>query len=410
MHDKDGRYYGRIWAFRDLTAHRRAEQQKAALEAQLRQTQKLEALGTLAGGIAHDFNNILTAIIGNQELALMDLDAREDLRHALDGIGQASKRAKELVRQILTFSRKQQPERKPQSLQPIVAEVLSLLRASLPVTIEICPDLSPDAPVVLADGNQIHQVAMNLCTNAAHAMRGRPGCLTVGLALRVLDAVACQTLPDLRPGRYALLTIGDTGCGMGADVLARIFEPFFTTKGPGEGTGLGLAVVHGILKDHDGAIAVRSQPGVGTIFELYFPEAVEAEAAIREADTSILRGRGECILVVDDEEAICAVIGAMLEKIGYSAETFDDPRAALERLRTAPAAFALLLTDRTMPHLSGPELVAQVHVVRPGLPAFVMSGLSDEGPAADEEYGLVAKPIDIADLSRTLRHALDAAR
>jgi PAS domain S-box-containing protein len=410
VHDKNRRYYGRIWAFRDITAHRRAEQQKAALEAQLRQTQKLEALGTLAGGIAHDFNNILTAIIGNQELALMELDAPEDLRRSLDGIGQASKRAKELVRQILTFSRKQQPERKPQSLQPIVAEVLGLLRASLPVTIEICPDLSLDAPIVLADGNQIHQVAMNLCTNAAHAMRGRPGRLSVRLARRLLDAAASQALPELRPGRYALLTISDTGCGMSAEVLARIFEPFFTTKGPGEGTGLGLAVVHGIMKDHDGAIAVRSQPGVGTTFELYFPEAVEADVAVREADTGILPGRGECILVVDDEEAICAVIGAMLEKIGYRAETFDDPRAALERLRAAPAAFDLLLTDRTMPHLSGPELVAQVHIVRPNIPAFMMSGLSDEDPAAGQEYGLVAKPIDIANLSHILRHALDATR
>ncbi len=241
-------------------------------------------------------------------------------------------------------------------------------------------------------------------------MRGRTCQLTVKLAPRILDEAACQAFPDLRPGKYALLTITDTGCGMSPEVLARIFEPFFTTKGPGEGTGLGLALVHGIMKDHEGAITVRSQPGVGTTFELFFPEAAETNAPVRAEDTSILPGRGECILVVDDEEAICAVIGAMLDRIGYRVESFDDPRAALERLRAAPATFDLLLTDRTMPHLSGPELVAQAHVLRPHLPALVMSGLNDEDPSAGEEYGLVAKPIDIAELSRTLRQALDACR
>ena len=409
VRDKEGRYYGRIWAFRDLTAQRRAEQQKAALEEQLRQTQKLEALGTLAGGIAHDFNNILTAILGNQELALMDLDEPVGLRRSLDGIGQAGKRAKELVRQILTFSRKQQPERRAQPLQPIVTEVLGLLRASLPVTIEIRKEFSPDTPIVLADTVQIHQVAMNLCTNAANAMRGRSGQLIVRLASRNLDEAACRALPDLRPGKYAQLTISDTGCCMTPEVLARIFEPFFTTKGPGEGTGLGLSVVHGIMKDHEGTITVHSQPGVGTTFDLYFPEAVRAEATVHVADTSILPGRGECILVVDDEDAICAVLGAMLGNIGYRVETFKDPRAALERVRATPTAFDLLLTDRTMPHLSGPELVEQIHVLRPHLPAFVMSGLSDEDPSAGKEYSLVAKPIDIADLSRILHQALNAS-
>ncbi len=415
VRDKEGRYYGRMWIHRDITEQRRAEAQQAVLEAQLRQNQKLEALGTLAGGIAHDFNNILTAIILNWELALMELHRPEALRRPLDEIGQASTRAKELVRQILTFSRRQKPERQRQCLHTIVIEAFGLVRASLPSTIGIEQEISPDTPAVLADAGQIHQVVMNLCTNAAHAMSDGPGRLTVRLEPCLLDEAACRTLADLRPGRYARITISDTGRGMEPAVLARVFEPFFTTKGPGEGTGLGLAMVHGIVKEHEGGIAVRSEPGAGTTFELYFPEAGEADGPVRTVETTIVSGHGELILVADDEQAICLVIGAMLRKIGYQVETYDDPREALERLRAAPeGTFHLLLTDRTMPHLSGPELVAQAHAIRPGLPALVMSGLNSpmDGaePAADRAYGLLAKPIDIADLSHAVRQTLEAGR
>ncbi len=398
----------------DISEQRRAEQQKAALETQLRQNQKLEALGTLAGGIAHDFNNILTAIVVNQELALMDAQDANEVRQRLAEIGLASNRAKELVRQILTFSRQQKHERLRQHLQMTIHEALSLVRASLPATIEIIQDLSADAPAVLADAGQIHQVVMNLCTNAAHAMRDKPGCLAVRLGQRVLDEAACRGRPPLRPGLHAVLTVADTGHGMEPAVIARIFEPFFTTKGPGEGTGLGLPMVHGIMSDHDGAIFVRSQPGVGSTFELYFPAATEPVDEAPVFEEEILRGHGESVLVVDDEPAICAAVGAMLGKLGYRVETFGDPGSGLARFQAAPAAFDLVLTDRTMPRMTGPELIAGVHRLRPGLPALLMSGLngaqSHAEVAAAGGYGLVAKPLDIALLSRVVRAALDAAR
>ncbi len=396
-------------ALQDITEQRRAEVQKAALEAQLRQNQKLEALGTLAGGIAHDFNNILTAIIVNQELALMDLAEPAVVQGRLAEIGRASNRAKELVRQILTFSRQQQHELLKQALQPIILEALGLLRSSLPTTIAIEQDLSPEAPPVMADAGQIHQVVMNLCTNAAHAMRHRPGRLTLRLVACALDVSGCLALPGLQPGQYARLTVVDTGHGMDAAVLARIFEPFFTTKGPGEGTGLGLPVVHGIMQDHEGGIFVKSFPGEGTTFDLYFPAATENDIPQVMVDIDIVPGRGESVLVVDDEDAICAAVGATLRRIGYRVQTFTDPRLALEHFKASPEGVDLLLTDRTMPHLSGPELIAGVRERRPGFPVLLMSGL-DSPPVKDAGvegiYRLVAKPIDIAELSQAVRQAL----
>ena len=393
----------------DITEQRRVEEQHLAMEAQLRQNQKLEALGTLAGGIAHDFNNILTAIIVNQELAYMDATEPEAVRQRLAEIGRASNRAKELVRQILTFSRQQQHERLKQRLQPIIQEALGLLRSSLPATIAMEQNLAPEAPPVLADASQVHQVVMNLCTNAAHALRHQPGRLEVRLAPRILDAAACLTLPGLKPGRYAHLTVSDTGHGMEASVLTRIFEPFFTTKGPGEGTGLGLPMVHGIMQDHDGAVFVQSSPGVGTTFDLYFPEATEHDITQTLVDTDIVPGHGESVMVVDDEEAICRAIGAMLRRLGYQVQTFTEPRLALACFQAGPASFDLLLTDHTMPQLSGPQLIAQVRESRPGLPVLLMSGLdSPLGQSGGHEgvYRLVAKPIDFAELSRIMRQAL----
>ena len=393
----------------DVSEQRRAELRQATLEAQLRQNQKLEALGTLAGGIAHDFNNILTAIVVNQELALMDSHDPEAVRQRLAEIGQASNRAKELVRQILTFSRQQQHERTRQYLQTTVSEALSLVRASLPATIEIIQDLAPDAPAVLADAGQVHQIVMNLCTNAAHAMRDKPGCLAVRLGGRVLDQAACDNRPPLRPGLHAMLTIADTGHGMEPAVLARIFEPFFTTKGPGEGTGLGLPMVHGIMRDHEGAIFVESQRGIGTTFELFFPAAEpEATIATPACDEPILRGRGESVLVIDDEPAICAAVGAMLGKLGYRVETFCDPQEGLARFQSAPHAFDLVLTDRTMPRLTGPELIAAARRLRPRVPALLMSGLNEPEDDAAGGYDFVSKPLDIALLSQVVRRVLDA--
>jgi PAS domain S-box-containing protein len=395
----------------DISEEQRAEEERALLEAQLRQSQKLEALGTLAGGIAHDFNNILTAIVVNQELALMDLEQPAELRERLGEISRASNRAKDLVRQILAFSRQQSEQvRTHQRLMPVVQEAMALVRASLPATIEIDQALDADAPAVLADATQVHQIVMNLCTNAAHAMRDRPGRLTVRLAARTLDETQARTLPGLHAGAYARLTISDTGHGMARSVLARIFEPFFTTKGPGEGTGLGLAVVHGIMKDHGGGIFVDSTPEVGTQFDLYFPAATGSGEAAVAAQENIVFGHGESVLVVDDEPAVCDAVGSMLRKLNYRVETFTEPERALARFRADPAAFNLLLTDRTMPRLTGPQLIGRVEAVRSDLAVLVMSGLSS-GPGGDPvvRHRVLAKPLDIVELSRAVRDALAPA-
>ena len=397
----------------DITDRRRTEKEKSMLEAQLRQNQKLESLGTLAGGIAHDFNNILTAIMVNQELALMDLNKPEDLRLRLTEIGRASNRAKELVRQILTFSRQQPYRRERQALQPIVKEALNLVRASLPATIEVVLELSEDAPQSRVDATQIHQVVMNLCTNAAYAMQEKQGRLAVRLVSQSLNDAEVGLYPGLRPGCYARLSVSDTGHGMDAAVLARIFEPFFTTKGPGEGTGLGLAVVHGIMKDYEGGIYVQSRPGEGCMFDLFFPGAGAEEAAgLSAARSKIEPGNGESLLVVDDEPAICEVIAVMLRKIGYQVEKFTDPLMAWERFQGNPEAFDLLLTDLTMPRLTGRVLIAQVQRLRPGFPALLLSG-GGRAPGEKKTEGIavyaeVPKPPDMASLSFAVRRALSA--
>ena len=398
----------------DITERRQTEKEKALLEVQLRQNQKLEALGTLAGGIAHDFNNILTAIIVNQEVALMDINSPADLKVRLNEISRASKRAKDLVHQILTFSRQQPYKRERQKLQPIAKETLSLVRASLPSTIEIVAELSADAPPARVDATQVHQILMNLCTNAAHAMRDGAGLLTVRLAAESLDEAGCRLYPGLVPGGYARLTVKDTGCGMDDEVMARLFEPFFTTKGPGEGTGLGLPVVHGIIKDYEGGIFVRSRVGEGSTFDLFFPAATEAETVQPQAPLQIHAGRGESVLLVDDEPAIGEAIAAMLRKIGYRVEKFSEPLLALERLRANPGGFDVLITDRTMPRLTGPMLVAQAQIIRPRLPAIVMSGLNSnltDGEAAQQAiYTTIAKPPDMAGMSQAVRQALAAGK
>jgi two-component system cell cycle sensor histidine kinase/response regulator CckA len=389
----------------DITEERRAEQERAELELHLRQSQKLEALGTLAGGIAHDFNNILTAIVMNQELAMMDLTNPAELTERLSEIGRASNRARDLVRQILTFSRHQSSQaRTRQRLAPIVQEAMGLVRSSLPATIEIEQDFSPDAPRVMADGTQVHQIVMNLCTNAAHAMRDRPGRIAVRLARSEIDAAHAQ--PGLDPGCYAHLAISDNGHGMDESVLSRIFEPFFTTKGPGEGTGLGLAVVHGIVKDHGGGIFVRSRRGEGTTFDIFFPEATEAGSAKPFAEAPPVGGRGESVLVVDDELAVGSVVGRMLRKLGYRVEVFTDPEAGLARFHAAPADFDVVLTDRTMPRLTGPELIARVRAVRPEMPAMLMSGLNNPAPADEARYQQLTKPINLTELAHAIRIAL----
>ncbi len=403
-----------LTVIQDISEKHEAEQAQVRLEHQLRQAQKLEALGTLAGGIAHDFNNILSAMIVYRELAVMDIDRPDDLRQHLAEIGLASNRAKDLVRQILTFSRQQQQERQAVQLHPVVLEALQLLRASLPATIEILPMIDDQAPQVLADSSQVHQIIMNLCTNAAHAMRDQPGRLKVTLGRRLVDEVKARLHAGLQPGAYVCLSVADTGHGMDSTTVARIFEPFFTTKGPSEGTGLGLSVVHGIMEDHDGVITVDSRLGEGTLFELYFPNYAGTMSAAQEPDESTPRGSGEAVLLIDDERPICDAMRNTLHRLGYRVTAFTNPVDALVCFRATPQAFDLLVTDHTMPRMTGLDIIQEVHRVRPELSAVMVSGLS--GAWTPEKLRgfniceVVAKPLNFAGLAQAVHRAIDRRR
>ncbi len=398
----------------DITERLRSERDKEQLEIQLRQSQKLEALGTLAGGIAHDFNNILAGIVILRELAMMDLNKPDEVRKHLTEMKQATTRAKDLVRQILTFSRKQKQERRPVRLHGVVSEALRLTRSSLPSTIEVRQEIDERAPEVLADTGQVHQVVMNLATNAAHAMRGMKGLLSVRLSTEEVDEAFCRTRPSLRPGTFARLTVSDTGHGMDEATVSRIFEPFFTTKGPGEGTGLGLSVVRGIMEDHDGAILVASRPGEGTTFDLFFPQSA-GESQRKDGSTAETPpGSGESVLLVDDEPALCRAVGAMLKRWGYNVTALTDPTEAVAQFTAAPLGFDLVLADNMMPKMSGFDLIREIQGVRPGVPAILVSGVNTNlTPEALRSFGImqhVPKPVDANHLARAVRTALATRR
>jgi PAS domain S-box-containing protein len=387
----------------DITARKR-------MEDSLLQAHKMEALGTLAGGVAHDFNNILMVIAGNTELAVADLPADHPAQKPLATIEKASLRAANLVHQILTFSRRQAPARLVISLQPEVEEAVKLLRATLPARVEIRAEYAPGAINVSADPTQVHQILMNLGTNAAHAMGESSGVLEIRLEDVTLSADQANVAAGLSAGRYARLVFKDNGCGMDRATRDRIFEPFFTTKGVGKGTGLGLSVVHGIMKNHGGAVSVYSEVGKGTIFHLYFPaadQALEAAGAAPSSPTEIPQGNGERILSVDDEEALVLVTKRQLEKMGYIVTACSDPRQALEIFRARPLEFDALLTDVSMPHLPGAELVQAIRQIRPDVPVVMASGyLRPEDQAAAEQLGireLISKPYNVAELARVLQ-------
>ncbi len=385
--------------------------ERKQLEEQLRQAQKMEAIGQLAGGIAHDFNNLLAAIIGNADLArLITGDGHESQEH-LDAILSASHRATDLVRQILAFSRQQSQQRQPLQLHFVVKEALKLLRATVPADIEFRASLAP-TPTVLADPSEIHQITMNLCTNAWHAMKGRAGTITVELAETDLDESHARQHPDLRPGRYVRLTVADTGCGMDAATQERMFEPFFTTKPVGEGTGLGLSVVHGIVKSHDGGILVASQPGAGTTFHLYFPVFAGEIIAAPGAPLPIPHGQNELVLLVDDEAALAAMGKAALERLGYRVVRHTSPAAALAEFQSRPAEFDLVITDYNMPGMNGAEFGAQVLATRPGQRMILTSGFSvrmnRESSLALGFGELLPKPYDLRGLGEAVQRVLAA--
>lgn len=394
---------------KDITGVKESQAERARLETQLRQAQKLEAIGTLAGGISHDFNNILAAMMGYTELVLLNQPQGTRVQHYLNEILNAGERAKNLVSQILAFSRQSESERKPIQLRPIVKESLKLLRASLPATIEIRQDIGTDEAIVLADPTQIHQIVMNLCTNAAYAMREEGGILEVGLHQVQADQDLRAAHPDLRPGPCVALTVGDTGSGMIREVLDRIFEPYFTTKEKGDGTGLGLAVVHGIVTSCGGAISVKSEPARGSVFKIYLP-AVETVAPQIRRDQKLQLGR-ERILFVDDEPALVEIGRDMLEHLGYEVLPFSNSLEALNAFRAEPSRFDLVITDMTMPQMTGERLAQALIEIRSDLPVILCTGYSER--ITEERAGALGiktfllKPLSAHDLAGKVRDALD---
>lgn len=391
--------------------------ERRQLEAQLRQAQKMEAIGTLAGGIAHDFNNILGAILGNVELAILETDSIHPVAENLTEIRNASTRARDLVRQILSFSRQEAEDKRVVNLRTIIEEDLRLLRATLPATVELEFHPSPHVPDVTADRTRFHQVLLNLCTNAWHAMEGQPGKISLTLDRIELTTETARRHADLAPGLYARLTVKDNGKGMDATVLERIFDPFFTTKETGKGTGLGLSVVHSVMKNHRGAILVSSQPGLGTTVETYFPALREPEGSlgdIKAGQSAAGRGQAQRIVCLDDENAMLTVMTRLLNRQGYQTTGFTDVPGALAALRAEPGAFDLLITDHNMPGTNGLEVVREARSIQPGLPVILISGfindkLRDDARAAHIGQ-LLSKPFQSEELLQAVSQSLSGKR
>ena len=381
------------------------------LEGQLQQSQKMEAIGTLAGGIAHDFNNILSAIIGYSELSLDEVAKGSDLSRNLVEIHTAAMRARDLVAQILTFARQANQDLKPLKVSIIANEVMKLLRSTLPATIEIQYRFDTQS-LVMADPTQIHQIFMNLCTNAAHAMEDDGGRLDVYLTNHTFTKFDPGNPSGIEPGEYLKITITDTGKGIPEEIQPFIFEPYFTTKPPGEGTGLGLSVVHGIVKERGGDIKVESSANAGTTFTIYLP-AIKSETAQRAPQSSDIQTGTERILFVDDERSITRMASQILERMGYTVTTFTGSMDALAYFRAAPNDFDLVITDMTMPQMTGDRLAAEVMKIRPELPVIICTGfskkLSDEQVQALGIKAVAMKPIAREDLSKTVRKVLDEA-
>ncbi len=392
----------------EIEQRKQAEKERSRLEDQLGRAQKMEAIGTLAGGIAHDFNNILMAIIGFTELALMDAGKGTNQEKHLHAVRKAGSRAKDLVKQILTFSRYSEQELRPLQLKTVVNEVMKLIRATLPSTIQIKQDIRSDS-TILADPVQVHQVLMNLCTNAGHAMMKDGGILDVSLGDVELDIAFLKDHPGIIPGRYMKLTVRDTGHGISPEILDRIYDPYFTTKPHGEGTGLGLSVVHGIVKSYKGLIMVMSEPGKGTTFDIFLPVMGIDLTSDERPDEPLPSGKGH-ILFVDDEPALAEVGTYMLETLGYEVAAKTSSVEALELFKAQPEKFDLVVTDMTMPVMTGETLAGEIMKVRADIPVILCTGFSHQiNKQKAMQLGIrafIMKPFVLRDIGIAVREAL----
>ena len=372
----------------DITANRKERIEREQLDQKVRETQRIESLGTLASGIAHEFNNLLTVILGHAELAMREVAKKSPALESLQMIRKASQQARHVVQQILTFSRHEPTERRVVPLVPVLQEAISLLRATLVLSIDLECRFAADTPQVSGDPMQLQQIVLNLCINAAQATAGRGGSIKVRSAAVTLPLAALGARVELPPGQYARISVSDSGVGMDAATMSHIFEPFFTTKPVGEGTGLGLSVVHGIVQLHGGAITVQSEPGRGSTFEVYLPAAQRpAVPAPSPGDAAMCAGRGQHVLFVDDQAWLLPLAQRMLEEHGFRVSSFADPRAALEMLRADPSQVDIVVTDQKMPGMSGVEMAHAVRQLRSNMPVILMSGAVLDGLNAEAVAG-----------------------
>lgn len=395
---------------KEIEIRKHHEKEKAKLEDQLLQLQKMETIGTLAGGIAHDFNNILTPIMGYTEMALEELSEESTLRYDIEQINSAATRGKDLVQQILTFSRQVDFDKKPLKLDKVVQEVLKLIRASFPSNIEITQELDTDCGTVMADATQMHQIIMNVCTNAYHAMMSQGGTLNIKLDKVKVGPKQENGSAKIPKGVYVRLTISDTGHGMDKRTVERIFEPFFTKKEVGSGSGLGLSVVHGIVSNYNGSIDVESKPGEGSTFKIYLPQHSEKYTPEKDIVQKVKKGNGS-ILFVDDEKEITFMGKRMLESLGYTVDVKSDSQSALQDFKKDPNKYDLLVTDQAMPKMMGTELIDKVKQIRPDLKSIIITGYQDSLPKnAMEQYGIediISKPLILSEFSELVRKVLD---
>ena len=407
----------RLLRNQNTVLEKRIEERTKALaqsERQLQQVMKLQAIGTLAGGIAHDFNNILFPIVGYTELTMDEIPTDSQARQNLEEVLKAANRAKELVQQILTFSRQGGQERKALKVQFLIKEALKLLRATIPSTIDIEYNVSKECGPIMGDPTQIHQVIMNLCTNAYHALQSTGGKLSV--SLKEVDISYQKTMErvGMKIGRHLELMVEDNGQGMEPEVLERIFEPYYTTKKQGKGTGLGLSVIHGIIKNHGGDISVASQPGQGSVFTVYLPVIDAIDVEIEPAGAAAVTQGHEHILLIDDEKQIIDIEQQILERLGYKVTPKTDSEEALEEFAARPDNFDLVITDMTMPKMSGDQLARKMMDIKPGIPVILCTGfnetISEEKALAMGIDKFIMKPIVKDELANAIRTLLDTPK